>query len=186
MSQKKRPKENRTRTVIRDGLLVQKDKDFLSTSASKFNPIDLEALRVNFVPSTEDNVIPSFEGTVTDLPDFPENYLLPKLRRRFLERHDFDVEKVKSITDKSVRTFVDKLHDTVQNGLLALETSETYTDTLMIHLLVRVVGFDDWPLKLKIHPPYNLYIEDEATVFAEPEFVIDNNKISVITVEFCG
>jgi len=38
----------------------------------------------------------------------------------------------------------------------------------------------------RIHPPYNLYIEDEAIVFAEPEFVIDNNKISVIYDEVCG
>ncbi|RIA78899.1 hypothetical protein C1645_842099 [Glomus cerebriforme] len=66
---------------VREGLLVEKDKVFLSTLTSKFNPIDIEALNVEFVSSTEDDFIPSFDESVENLTDFPKNYLLLKLHR---------------------------------------------------------------------------------------------------------
>ncbi|CAG8526899.1 4114_t:CDS:2 [Paraglomus occultum] len=150
----------------------------LPPSAAKFKIRDIDLLRVGFAPaSNEDIVIPPAEVT-----NFPKHYVLPNINGEILARAKFDVHKFGCISDPKVQTFFDKLHDVVFNGLGVVGTDETFTDTLVDDLL-RIVELNDWPLKIRNHPPCRLYIEDEPCVSSIPEFVIKNKGSIFVGVE---
>ena len=65
----------------------------------------------------------------------------------------FNVENLE-LEDDRVKTFVDKLHDVINNSGLDTGTSESVTDTLVNDLLVHVVNLDDWPFKVRWESDY--------------------------------
>jgi len=62
---------------------------------------------------------------------------------------DFDVDNLEGVSDREVKTFIDKLHDITENSVEAIGTSETHTDSLVDDLL-RIVELNAWPLKIKL------------------------------------
>jgi len=135
---------------------------------------------VSFAPAlNEDAVIPPVE-----VPHFPEQYVLPHINGEILAHPSFDVHGFGCISDPKVQSFVDKLHDVVFNGFQVAGTDETFTDTLVDDLL-RIVELNDWPLKIRNHPPYKLYIEEEPCVSSVPEFVVKHRNSIFIGVEVC-
>ena len=56
---------------------------------------------------------------------------------------DFDVDNLEGVSDREVKTFIDKLHDITENSVEAIGTSETHTDSLVDDLL-RIGGLPTW------------------------------------------
>ncbi|RHZ88064.1 hypothetical protein Glove_26g294 [Diversispora epigaea] len=151
---------------------------FSTPWASKFQEEDMKALRVAYKPaSNENDVIPNVSVT-----NFPTKYFVPHISRETLLDPVFDINGFKCISDPTVQTFFDKLHDSVFNGLQVIGTDETFTDTLVDDLL-RIVELNDWPLKIRNHPPCKLYISDDLLVSAVPEFLVRKQNYAVIGVE---
>ncbi|CAG8644716.1 3397_t:CDS:2 [Ambispora leptoticha] len=150
-----------------------KEAELFSTPrASKFLKKDMEALRVSYMPASDENdVIPNL--SVTNSTD---QYAVPHISRKTLKDPDFKVDGFICITDPTVRTFFDKLHDAVFNGLQVVGTDETFTDTLVDDLL-RIAELNE------NHPPCKLYINNEPVVSAVPEFVVRKQNYAIIGVE---
>jgi len=150
----------------------------LPSSASRFRIKDIDEMKVTFRGASAENVvIPDAE-----VKDFPNEYLLTEVNRTLLRMPNFKVKDLKQIKNKAVLTFIDKLHDITENSILSIGTSETHTDSLVDDLL-RVVGFNTWPLKIKNHEPCSIYIADEPVVSSDAEFVIKKQEILVLAVE---
>lgn len=62
-----------------------------------------------------------------------------------LENIRLDVNRLSN--NGFVKSFIHKLHSTVVNSKLG--TSETFTDTLVAHLIFRTINFDQWPMTIK-------------------------------------
>lgn len=126
-----------------------------------------------------------------------------------LRKPNFTVDDLGKIKNGDVLTFIDKLHDITENSTQLIGTSETHTDSLVDDLL-RVVGFNTWPLKIKLvlgkffsygsynmflkfvslsqtrnHEPCSIYIADVPVVSSDAEFVIKKREIFVLVVEVC-
>ncbi|RGB38851.1 hypothetical protein C1646_691337 [Rhizophagus diaphanus] len=153
------------------------DGRFLPKFASSFVKTHLDALRVKYEPADKYDVIPKVQVNTEN----QRKYFLPNIGPEVLKGDDFNVEKL-GLEDDRVRTFIDKLHDVVDNSGVDTGTSESLTDTLVNDLLLHVVNFDDWPFKVRLEPPLNLITFNES-VAAEPEFVINKKRISMIGVE---
>ncbi|RHZ80756.1 hypothetical protein Glove_132g70 [Diversispora epigaea] len=171
----------------------------LPPSASKFLEEDLEALRVGFKPALNENdVIPNLSGmnyiiqsilltnntynlNIVPVTNLPAKYNVPHISRETLEKAKFDVGGFQCISDPKVRTFFDKLHDAVFNGLQVVGTDETFTDTLVDDLL-RIAELNEWPLKIRNHPPCKLYIGDQHHFSAIPEFLVRRHDHTIIGV----
>ncbi|CAG8604921.1 7820_t:CDS:2 [Ambispora leptoticha] len=155
---------------------IPESERILARSASAFGQDDLEALKVSFHPASEYDIIPDIKVTI------PEQYILPNINHDLLTSRNFNVENFTEISDGHVKTFVDKLHDVVKNSGVDAGTNESTTDTLVNDLLLHVTDFDNWPFKVRLQPPLQLITKCES-VTAEPEFVINTNKIVLIGVE---
>jgi hypothetical protein len=60
-----------------------------------------------------------------------------------------DVVNINGISDKFVRTFVKQLHRVVINAGVDIGTEESKTDSLVGHLLDRVLEFNGWPFTIR-------------------------------------
>ncbi|RGB27840.1 hypothetical protein C1646_717711 [Rhizophagus diaphanus] len=150
----------------------------LPPSASKYSEEDMRALNVAFVPASNQNeVIPNIQVANT-----PEEYFLPNLTSDMLRRPNFNVDDVQA--SGHVKTFLNNLHRVVKNAGVDIGTAESKTDTLINHLLLRVIDFGDWPLSVRVKESYNLSISDKQ-VSAKPEYVVDNREIAMIIIEVC-
>ncbi|CAB5389950.1 unnamed protein product [Rhizophagus irregularis] len=135
------------------------DPDFLSNYASLFNLRDLRSLRVTFRSATQaSEVIPPHLNV--NVPQESQDYILPNVNRTMLENLRLDINQ--------------------------LSTSETFTDTLVAHLIFRTVDFDQWPMTIELHPTLRFSV-GSATLTAIPEFVIslqkNDKQYSVLIIE---
>ncbi|CAB5210443.1 unnamed protein product [Rhizophagus irregularis] len=150
----------------------------LPSSASGFKNKDIDTMKVIFQGASAENVvIPDAE-----IKNFPDEYLLADINRTLLRKPNFTVDDLGKIKNGDVLTFIDKLHDITENSTQLIGTSETHTDSLVDDLL-RVVGFNTWPLKIKNHEPCSIYIADVPVVSSDAEFVIKKREIFVLVVE---
>ncbi|RGB33887.1 hypothetical protein C1646_703352 [Rhizophagus diaphanus] len=159
------------------------DPDFLSNYASLFNLRDLRSLRVTFRSATQaSEVIPTHLNTI--IPQEAQDYILPNVNRAMLENLRLNVNPLSN--NSIVKTFIHKLHQTVLNSVLQVGTSETFTDTLVAHLIFRTVNFDQWPMIVKLHPTLKFSV-GRTTLSAVPEFVINlhlnGKQYSVLIIE---
>ncbi|CAG8628887.1 5305_t:CDS:2 [Paraglomus occultum] len=149
----------------------------LPSSASKFTFEDIEALNATFKSASNENeVIPDVEVT-----DIPLSYFSPNISSDMLRRPDFDVE-IFDIPDIYVKTFINNLHRVVVNAGLDIGTDESKTDTLVNHLLNRIVEFNGWPLGVRVKECYRLFVSDKR-ISARPEFVVDKKEVNMIVVD---
>ncbi|RIA92868.1 hypothetical protein C1645_804369 [Glomus cerebriforme] len=88
------------------------------------------------------------------------------------------------VNHRRVKTFVDKLKDTVENSSRDMDLSNSATNNLVNHLLFYIADLDYLPLKIRINPFYQLEI-DEEILSAEPKFVVNKEKRAMITVNVC-
>ncbi|CAG8789131.1 17517_t:CDS:2, partial [Cetraspora pellucida] len=114
--------------------------------------------------------------------NFPDEYVLPNIKRAILERHNFYVGNISGISDRYVKTFINNLHRVVVNAGLDVGTDESKTDSLVNHLLTRFAEFDGWPFGVRVKECYRLPVSDKK-VSAKPEFVVDMEGITMIVVE---
>ncbi|CAG8646838.1 5289_t:CDS:2, partial [Paraglomus occultum] len=155
----------------------------LHLSASVFATADMEALNVIFIPaSSAEEVIPDIRVT-----EFPEQYILPNINRQILANGELDVRRLEGISKPKVQTFLNKLNKVVVNGMQAIGTDESFTDTYVDNLL-RISKLDIFPLGIRNRPPHKLYIQDVACVTSVPDFVIEkkNNKNRDINIVVIG
>lgn len=89
------------------------------------------------------NQLTNFKSVVID---FPSQYLLFEINSTVLERQDFDVNKLDNVSDKTVKSFLYKLHGIVTNSGLDIGTSDSITDSMVMHLLINTLKMDSWPL----------------------------------------
>ncbi|RIA79948.1 hypothetical protein C1645_839576 [Glomus cerebriforme] len=146
-------------------------------SLPKFKEFDIRPLRVSFQPALfKDNVIPPVEVT-----DFPKEYILPKINTGMLTKQNLDIEELYYISNNDVKKFINLLHDTVQNRLMARKTNEIHNNILVNNLL-HIINLDTWPFNIKINPPCKLIVYDKPYALACPELVINNNQHMAIIV----
>ncbi|CAG8483065.1 13037_t:CDS:2 [Acaulospora colombiana] len=138
---------------------------------------DMEALNATFKSASNENeVIPDVRAT-----NFPDAYVLPNLKRRILRKEHLSVGKISGITNGHVKTFINKLHRVVANADLTIGTDESKTNSLVAHLLNRVIDFDNWPFAIRHEECYRLPVSNK-NVSAKPEFVVDMEGITMIVV----
>ncbi|CAG8758998.1 3785_t:CDS:2, partial [Racocetra persica] len=160
----------KSRELVKE-MLRERGLPIINTTASAFIKGDLKALKVNFKPVECNNKI---APEVDDL--LPEQYILHDIHFADLEKQNFDVRKIDVSDD--VRTFILKLHWVVKNS----GTDETFTDTLMDDLL-RIVGFNTFPLEIRNHQECRLFIGGHPYLTADPEFSIKMIDTAMIAVE---
>ncbi|UZO17509.1 uncharacterized protein OCT59_008861 [Rhizophagus irregularis] len=112
------------------------------------------------------DVIPNID--VSKVKNFPEVYYLNEIDRAFLRKPDFSIRKLQKrkknpIKDKRVLSFISKLYRAVEYSDLKIGMRETTTDSLMDDLL-RIVDLNDWPLVIRNHTSFNIYIKNNAYV----------------------
>ncbi|CAG8463043.1 6401_t:CDS:2 [Paraglomus occultum] len=152
-------------------------ESLLHSSASSFKRRDIDALKVRYQTASESNVIPAVEAR-----GFPDKYVVPGVDRQVLERQDLDINQL-GITNNHVNTFIRKLNRVVVNAGAERDTAELLTDSLVLHLLIRAMKMDCWPLLTDVHPQYCLFIDGEPYVSAVPEFVIKKENCTVAVIE---
>ncbi|GES79686.1 hypothetical protein GLOIN_2v1719392 [Rhizophagus clarus] len=150
----------------------------LPSSASQFTKRAVKAFKVNFrAARTEKNVIPNVN--ITEVA-FPMEYVLPDINRDELSKKIFSVKQLRNrsdnpITDGRVLSFIKKLRGIVYapdvNPDSKIGTSEADTDSL-VDDLIRIVDFNNWPLTIKNHPVFHIYIRGAPYVSSIPEFAI--------------
>jgi len=118
----------------------------------------------------------------------------------------FNVRNLEDISNPDVQTFLTKLNAVVFNGLQAVGTDETFTDTFVDDLL-RIAKLNKFPLMIRYgnqfffvtcfdrsnvafsksrnQPPTKLYIQDVACVTSVPDFVIEKENRNIVVVEVC-
>ncbi|GBC07343.1 hypothetical protein RclHR1_00740026 [Rhizophagus clarus] len=111
---------------------------------------------------------------------FPMEYVLPDINRDELSKKIFSVKQLRNrsdnpITDGRVLSFIKKLRGIVYapdvNPDSKIGTSEADTDSL-VDDLIRIVDFNNWPLTIKNHPVFHIYIRGAPYVSSIPEFAI--------------
>ncbi|CAG8751515.1 10883_t:CDS:2, partial [Funneliformis caledonium] len=164
----------------------------LPSSASRFTEDDLVALNATFIPASNENeVIPDVEAI-----NVPQEYFLPELPSDMLRRPNFNVDgiqtsgqpivtgsdRLQALTSIHVKTFLNNLHRVVMNAGLDIGTEESKTDTLVTHLLLRVIDFGGWPFAVRIKESYKLSVNYKK-ISAIPDIVVDKGEISMMIVE---
>lgn len=79
--------------------------------------------------------------------NIPRDYVLPNLGRDVLERRNLDVDQLNH--DRNAKTFIFKIHNVVKNMELDIGTSEAHTDSLVAHLVFKILDFDQWPFVIQ-------------------------------------
>ncbi|PKY38106.1 hypothetical protein RhiirA4_451047 [Rhizophagus irregularis] len=159
--------------------------DDLPSSASLFTKRAVEALKMSFKPAKKIiDVIPNID--ISKVKNFPEVYYLNKIDRDFLRKPDFSIEKLKKqkknpIKDKRVLSFISKLYRAVEYSDLKIGMRETTTDSLVDDLL-RIVDLNDWPLVIRNHPSFNIYIKNNAYVTI-PKFTVMNEDKDIALIQ---
>ena len=123
--------------------------DDLPSSASLFKTRHIEILRVSFEQALAENlVIPDVQAFLATNFQKLQKYFLPTINTVTLGNPTFNVRNFAGITNDKVQTFVTKLHQVVINGVQAVGTDETFTDTLVDDLL-RITKLNNYPLMIR-------------------------------------
>ncbi|CAG8599477.1 4235_t:CDS:2 [Funneliformis mosseae] len=181
-------------------LLNFKKKGYADTTASSFTSEDMKALKVNFKPSAENEVIPDVK--VINFPKEYEEFVLPNINKHALRLPDFNVGKLE--VSNHLRSFIDWLHiaetsqevigtrysstDSLVNELCHKLWSELLASEYQVIIAPKLLSISYSVLKIHFIKSFCSLFFDKSDKYenhiqVHPEIVIEKKDIARLAIE---